>query len=128
MAFLACAGATLQCSFGAAPSTLVVLPTNCVLAGPPVANIMDSKALLNVLPFGTCMSMANPMVAAATAAALGVLTPMPCLPMTVAPWAPGVPTTLIGNMPALDMNSKLMCNWGGVIQILAPGEFQVDAG
>ncbi|HEY6880495.1 MAG TPA: DUF4280 domain-containing protein [Polyangiales bacterium] len=128
MALLACAGATLQCSFGAAPSTLAVLPINRVLAGTPVANIMDGKPLLNVLPFGTCMSMANPMVAAATAAALGVLTPMPCLPMTMAPWVPGVPTTLIGNMPALDMNSKLMCNWGGVIQILAPGEFQVDAG
>jgi hypothetical protein len=128
MALLACAGATLQCSFGAAPSTLNVLPINRVFAGPPVANIMDGKPLLNVLPFGTCMSLANPMVAAATAAALGVLTPMPCLPMTVAPWVPGVPTTLIGNMPALDMNSKLMCNWGGVIQILAPGEFQVDAG
>ena len=128
MAFLACAGAVLKCSFGAAPSTLNVLPVNRVLAGTPVANIMDGKPFLNVLPFGTCMSMANPMVAAATAAALGVLTPMPCLPMTVAPWVPGVPTTLIGNMPALDANSKLMCNWGGVIQILAPGEFQVDAG
>ena len=128
MAFLACGGAALQCSFGAAPSTLNVLPTNRVLAGPPVANIMDNKPFLNVPPFGMCMSMANPMVAAATAAALGVLTPMPCIPMTVAPWVPGVPTTLIGNMPALDMNSKLMCNWGGIIQILVPGEFQVDAG
>jgi hypothetical protein len=128
MAFLACGGASLQCSFGAAPSTLNVLPINRVLTGMPVANIMDGKPFLNVLPFGTCMSMANPMVAAATAAALGVLTPMPCLPMTMAPWVPGVPTTLIGNMPALDMNSKLMCSWGGVIQILAPGEFQVDAG
>jgi hypothetical protein len=128
MAFLACGGASLQCSFGAAPSTLNVLPINRVLTGMPVANIMDGKPFLNVLPFGMCMSMANPMVAAATAAALGVLTPMPCLPMTMAPWVPGVPTTLIGNMPALDMNSKLMCSWGGVIQILAPGEFQVDAG
>ena len=128
MAFLACGGASLQCSFGAAPSTLNVLPVNRVLTGMPVANIMDGKPFLNVLPFGTCMSMANPMVAAATAAALGVLTPMPCLPMTMAPWVPGVPTTLIGNMPALDMNSKLMCSWGRVIQILAPGEFQVDAG
>ena len=107
---------------------LSVLPVNRVLTGTPVANIMDGKPFLNVLPFGTCMSLANPMVAAATAAALGALTPMPCLPMTMAPWVPGVPTTLIGNMPALDMNSKLMCNWGGVIQILAPGEFQVDAG
>jgi hypothetical protein len=128
MAFLVCAGATLKCSFGAAPSTLVVLPINRVLTGTPTANIMDGKPLLNVLPFGTCMSLANPMVAAATAAALGVLTPMPCLPMTVAPWVPGVPTTLIGNMPALDASSKLMCNWGGIIEVLVPGEFVVDAG
>jgi hypothetical protein len=118
----------LQCTFGAAPSTLSVLPVNKVISATPVANIMDNKPLLNVMPFGVCMSMANPMVAAATAAALGVLTPMPCIPATAAPWAPGVPTTLIGNMPALDMNSKCMCNWGGVISILSPGEFQVNAG
>jgi hypothetical protein len=31
-------------------------------------------------------------------------------------------------MPALDMNSKLTCMWGGIIQISAPGQFQVDAG
>ena len=128
MAFLACGGASLQCSFGAAPAVLNVLPINRVLTNMPVANIMDNVPFLNVPPFGMCMSMANPMVAAATAAALGVLTPMPCMPMTVAPWVPGVPTTLIGNMPALNMTSKLMCNWGGVIQILAPGEFVVDAG
>lgn len=128
MAFLACAGAMLQCSFGAAPSTLSVLPINRVLSGTPTANIMDGKPFLNVLPFGMCSSMANPMVAAATAAALGALTPMPCIPVTPAPWMPGVPTTLIGNMPALDMNSKLTCAWGGMIQITAPGEFKVNAG
>ena len=128
MALLACAGAVLQCSFGAAPSTLMVLPVNRVLTGTPTANIMDGKPLLNVLPFGTCMSIANPMVAAATAAALGVLTPMPCIPVTPAPWVPGVPTTLIGEMPALSMTSKLTCMWGGMIQITVPGEFQVDAG
>jgi hypothetical protein len=66
--------------------------------------------------------MANPAVAAATAAALGVLTPMPCVPVTTAPWAPGSPTVLIGNMPALNDQSKLMCNWGGVIQINSAGQ------
>ncbi len=106
----------------------MVLPVNRVLTGTPTANIMDGKPLLNVLPFGTCMSIANPMVAAATAAALGVLTPMPCIPVTPAPWVPGVPTTLIGEMPALSMTSKLTCMWGGMIQITVPGEFQVDAG
>jgi hypothetical protein len=121
-------GATLQCSFGAAPSSLVVLPTNKVLGSAPAANIMDNKPLLNVMPFGVCMSLANPMVAAATAAAMGVLTPMPCIPATAAPWAPGCPKALIGNMPALESNSKLMCNWGGVIQVVNPGQVAVTNG
>jgi hypothetical protein len=119
-----CMGATLQCSFGAAPSNLVVLPASSVLTGGvPAANIMDNKPIVNVMPFGTCNSMSNPMVAAATAAALGALTPMPCIPVTAAPWAPGSPTVLVGNMPALQDSSKLACNWGGVIQVVVPGQF-----
>lgn len=122
MAMQVCTGATLQCSFGAAPGTLMVLPANRVLAGgPPAANIMDNKPMVNVLPFGMCNSPSNPTVAAATAAALGVLTPMPCVPATTAPWVPGAPTVLIGNMPALDNQCKLMCMWGGVIQVVNPG-------
>jgi len=117
-----CMGAMLQCSFGVAPSTLVVLPANRTLTGTPAANIMDNKPIVNVPPFGMCQSMANPMVASATAAALGVLTPMPCIPVTPAPWIVGAPTVLIGNMPALNNTSKLMCNWGGVIQITSPGQ------
>lgn len=120
-----CTGAMLQCSFGVAPSSLVVLPLNRTLTQTPAANIMDNKPMLNILPFGMCQSLANPMVAAATAAALGVLTPMPCIPVTVAPWIVGAPTVLIGNMPALNNSSKLMCNWGGVIQILSPGQMTV---
>lgn len=120
-----CMGAMIKCTFGAAPASLMVLPTSLVMTGVPDANIMDNKPMVNVLPFGTCMSMANPMVAAATAAALGVLTPMPCIPMTVAPWVPGAPTVLLGNMPALNNSSKLMCCWGGVIGIDVPGQFTV---
>lgn len=118
-------GANLQCSFGAAPSALVVLPANRVMTGTPAANIMDGKPMVNILPFGVCNCPANPMVAAATAAALGVLTPMPCIPVTAAPWAPGAPTVMVGGMPALQNSSKLMCNWGGVIQILVPGQTTV---
>ena len=115
----------MQCSFGVAPSSLVVLPANHTLTGTPAANIMDNKPIANIPPFGMCTSMANPMVASATAAALGVLTPMPCIPVTTAPWIVGAPTVLIGNMPALNNSSKLMCNWGGVIQISVPGQFTV---
>ena len=121
-------GASLQCSFGVAPSTLVVLPTNKVMATTPAATIMDSVPMLNIMPFGMCNSPANPEVIAATAAALGVLTPMPCVPMTSSPWVPGVPTVLIGNMPALNNSCKAMCNWGGVIQILSPGQTKVMDG
>ncbi|WP_244592337.1 DUF4280 domain-containing protein [Azospirillum palustre] len=117
-------GAMTMCSFGAAPSSLMVLPASAVMSSKvPAANIMDSKPFVNVLPFGMCMSMANPMVAAATAAAFGVLTPMPCTPMTAAPWVPGSPTVLVGKMPALNNSSKCMCSFGGVIQITLPGQF-----
>jgi hypothetical protein len=119
-------GAAMMCSFGVAPSTLVVLPDKQVLAGgPPAANIMDNKPMVNVPPFGMCNSLANPTVAAATATALGVLTPMPCAPVTTAPWVPGCPTVLVANMPALSSDCKLMCNWGGVIQITVPGQTTV---
>ena len=121
------AGAMLQCSFGAAPATLNVLPANQTLAGgPPAANIMDMKPMVNIVPFAMCNSLANPTVAAATAAALGVLTPMPCIPNTVAPWVPGSPTVLIGGMPALNDSSTCMCMWGGVIKINVPGQFTVQ--
>ena len=126
MGQLVCNGASLQCSFGAAPGTLIVLPVNRTMAVSPAANIMDNKPMVNILPFGMCNSMANPMVASATAAALGALTPMPCVPVTAAPWAPGSPTVLIGNMPALNNTSKCMCNWGGVIQVASPGQMTVQ--
>jgi hypothetical protein len=117
------AGAVTMCTFGAAPSTLNVLPVNKTLTGgPPAANIMDNKPMVNIVPFGMCMSLANPTVAAATAAAMGVLTPMPCVPVVPAPWVPGAPTVLIANFPALDNTSTCMCTWGGVISITFPGQ------
>jgi hypothetical protein len=118
-----CMGATLQCSFGAAPSKLVVLPLNRVLtSNKPAANIMDHKPFVNILPFGTCSSMSNPAVASATSAAMGVLTPMPCTPMTSAPWTPGASNVMIANQPALDTPSKLVCSFGGSISIQEAGQ------
>lgn len=121
-----CSGATLQCSFGVAPSVLNVLPVNRTLTNNmPAANIMDHIPLVNIMPFGMCQSLANPMVAAATAAALGALTPMPCIPATASPWIPGAPTMLLGNMPSLDANCVLMCNWAGLIKVAMPGQMQM---
>ncbi|HEY1611767.1 MAG TPA: DUF4280 domain-containing protein [Paraburkholderia sp.] len=118
------AGALLKCSFGVAPSALDVLPaTGVTVGGMPAATIMDNVPMLNVMPFGMCNCPANPEVIAATAAALGVPTPMPCVPVTVAPWVPGAPTVMLGGMPALDNSSMLMCAWGGVIEINDAGQF-----
>lgn len=119
---LVTAGAVMMCTFGVAPSSLVVLPTNMTMCGTPAANIMDFIPMTNIMTFGMCMSIANPTVASATAAALGVLTPMPCIPATTAPWAPGSPTVMLGGMPALNSTSKCMCMWGGVISITYPGQ------
>jgi hypothetical protein len=122
-----CMGAMMQCSFGVAPSSLVVLPTNRVMTNMvPDANIMDHIPMVNIMPFGMCTSIANPTVAAATAAALGVLTPMPCIPATPAPWVAGAPTVLLGNFPSLDNVSQLMCMWAGVITFVDAGEVTVQ--
>lgn len=125
MGLLVCGGAALTCSFGMAPSVLNVLPVACVMSKQAMATIMDQVPFVNITPFGMCSSMANPTVAAATAAALGVLTPMPCVPVPAGPWVPGVPTILIGGKPAVDDTCKLMCSWGGVIQISFAGQVDI---
>ncbi|NLF03465.1 MAG: DUF4280 domain-containing protein [Actinomycetales bacterium] len=113
--------AMLMCSFGVAPSTLTPLPTPKVLVeGRPAATITDSAPMVNVPPFGMCTSLGNPTVAAATAAALGVLTPMPCVPVTT-PWVNGAAKTLVGGKPALTLGGQCQCAYGGVIQIINPG-------
>lgn len=124
MGMLVTNGAMLACSFGMIPSTLVVPPLSRVLSGTPAANIMDCKPMMNILPFGMCQSLANPTVAAATAAALGVLTPMPCIPAIAGTWVPGSPTVLVGGKPALNQSCKCMCAYGGVIQITNPGQMK----
>ena len=127
MAIQVVTGAMMMCSFGVAPSSLVAIPKGppVMVGGPPAANIMDHIPIANIPPFGMCNSMSNPMVIAATAAALGVFTPMPCIPVTPAPWVPGAPTVMVNNMPTLNNSSKCMCIWGGVIQISVPGQFTV---
>ncbi|MEO6277477.1 DUF4280 domain-containing protein [Roseateles sp.] len=117
-----CMGAVMKCSMGAAPSSLMPTPKPIMTSNKIAANIMDHAPMVNILPFGVCKSLANPMVAGATAAASGVLTPMPCIPNTPAPWIPGAPTVLVANFPALDDTCKLMCLWAGVIEFSNAGQ------
>lgn len=111
---------------GNAPSTLTVLPIRTVMmAGMPMGNISDHKPLVNIAPFGLCRSLANPVVAAATAANHGRLQPMPCIPNTQTPWFPGKPDTLIKGQPALLKSCKCMCLWAGTISITDDGQHGV---
>lgn len=111
----------LQCNFGMAPSPLTVVGMRPMNQNMPMANIMDFAPMVNIKPFGMCQSMSNPQVAAATAAAMGVLTPMPCVPVITAPWNPAAQVKVC-QLPALLDNGKCMCAWGGQISITFPGQ------
>jgi len=112
-----------MCTFGLVPSTLIVTPkgTPVVVEGRPVATILDNIGISNIVPFGLCTSLANPITAAQTAAAMGVLTPGACTPVVPAPWAPGAPMTLVNGTPALTLGSMCNCVYGGAISIVNPG-------
>lgn len=113
---------------GITPAPLNVLPVNRVLGqGPPVGNIMDNKPLVNIMPFGLCRSIVNPLVASATAAAFGVLIPMPCIPVTPMPWISNS-RVLIGNVPVITKSSKCKCIWGGQISPLFTSAWSIKAG
>lgn len=116
-------GAKTKCSMGDSSATLEVLPDRRVqLDGQNLANIMDNKPMVNIKPFGQCQSMANPTVAAATAANYGKLQPMPCVPNIPGPWTPGETGVMVKNQPALLDNCKLMCAWAGIIELTDDGQ------
>lgn len=124
MGFQCVTGALAKCTFGVAPTSLISLTTS-VLATTPAATTTDSAPIVNVPTFGMCSSLANPAVASATTAALGVLTPMPCVPVPAGTWIVGNPQVLIQNKPALNDSSQLICSYGGVITITSAGQFKV---
>ena len=120
-------GGSAKCAFGTSPGSLTVLPAAQVATGNmPDASIMDHQPMANVSSFGMCITLSNPQVAAATSAALGVLTPQPCIPVTAQPWTPGSPTVQIGGNPALTNACTLLCQWGGLITVQQAGQMSVN--
>ena len=123
-------GAMIACPMGLpGTATLSVLPTSMVQGtNQPIATIQDMVPMTNIATFGMCTSLANPQVAAATSAALGVLTPQPCIPAIAGPWSPGASTVAVGNIPALTSDSTCTCMWGGTISITSPGQTTTMSG
>lgn len=123
--------AQIKCSQALPPgkAVLVVLPSVLVDAGNmPVATIMDFKPIVNIPTFGMCNSTTNPTVIAATSAASGVHTPMPCLPVITEPWSPGSSKTTVSKFAALTKDSKCMCKWAGSISIESEGQTKASVG
>ena len=128
MSLLVNVGANLMCAMGTTPAPLKVTSQSKVLAeGKPAATIQDAAPMSNVGPFGMCTSLANPAVASATAAALGVLTPQPCTPVPAGIWIPTKPKVLIVGKPCLTQDCKLMCSYAGSISITLPGQMKANA-
>ena len=127
MTKLAVHGAVLRCSQGTAPGSLLVAPQNIDADDTPVATVSHHQPMVNIQPFGMCRSLANPQVAAATSAAMGTLTPQPCLPVIPARWAPGATGITMDGQPALSADSTCQCNWAGSIEIAQPiGQVELE--
>ena len=95
MGVLTVTGAKCICSFGSSPCTLAVTSQlTCMADGKPIATIQDMQPGANLATFGMCSSLANPAVASATAAALGVLTPQPCTMVPAGTWTPTNPKVM----------------------------------
>ena len=115
--FYVTSGARLTCPFAAGTGSLTVTRMSPLHDNKPLANITDCQPFANISSFGMCTTLANPQVASATSAALGVLTPQPCIPAITGFWKPGKPDTLIAEQPALLNTDTLQCAWGGIITI-----------
>lgn len=118
-------GAALKCSQGVAPSSLVVIRPTLNVGGMAGATVMDFAPIVNIPPFGMCNSTSNPMVISATSAAMGVHTPMPCIPVTTGPWSPGASKVKAMKMKALTKDCKCRCSWNGEITITNAGQTKV---
>jgi len=125
MAVQVSTGAEVECTFGDAPSVFSASSENVTATTP--AGVVTDVELENIPPFGMCSAPANPEVISATAAAFGVLTPVPCVPVLM-PWTPGAAGVAINGIPALDDASQCMCAWAGVITVSDPGQERVTTG
>ena len=115
-------GAQLQCSFGTTPCSLAVTdPTRPKCGNMPMATVQDMAPGTNIPTFGMCQTISNPQVATATSAAMGTLTPQPCVPAITSAWAPGSAKMKVNGVPALTDSCRCMCMWGGSITITNPG-------
>jgi len=109
-------GATVMCTFGAAPAEFTASSVDVSATTP--AGVITDVTVANIPTFGMCAAPTNPQVIAAFGS------PVPCLPV-LQPWTPGSARVTIDGVPALDDSSECMCAWAGVVTVSSPGQEQV---
>ena len=119
-------GAVLRCSLGMKSATFS--GSGQKVSVPQAAGVVTDISAHSIPPFGTCVSLSNPQVKSATAAAGGALTPQPCRPVVSAAWTPGSARVTIGQVAALDDASHCVCAWQGKITVSSPGQERASAG
>lgn len=103
-------GSMCLCTFGVAPGILNPLPVPPVFFITPVGNILDTIPMVELTPFGACISPANP-----TCWKGPVFSPGVCIPAPI--WVPMNPTIIGGGAPILDLSSTAICStFSGVIK------------
>lgn len=108
-------GSPCKCIFGTVPAPIGAISQKSTLVmSTPCSTVRDTA----FMTFGMCSCPNNPAVIAATAAALGVFTPAPCVPVTPGPWVTGALTVMIEGINVLDNNGVLTCAYGGVITVV----------
>jgi Domain of unknown function (DUF4280) len=112
-------GAMLQCDQGAAPCSLMVVPIGGDADALALATI-DHHQPVNIATFGMCRVQANPAVAAATAAALGVPTPAPCVPLLATPWEDTSGGADLDGSALLVSDASVSCAYTGTITVADP--------
>lgn len=119
-------GAMMKCTMGTSLARLTVPQKHDNSdTGNPKASINDHKPLVNFGLFGRCRSLGYPATAAATAAAHGRLTPMPCMHNTPFPWTNGMKgeiDNIVNDKSALLKSDTCQCLWGGTISFVSNGQ------
>lgn len=118
--------AMLQCSFGAAPCSMVVTNDLTVQGiNNFSSNIQSKTPFADISGFSMCVSPSNPVISGSA----GIITSTPCTPAFSAPWSPGSTTVQITSMGALNGSCMLTCSYAsGVITITNPGAMTVTVG
>lgn len=132
-----------QCSMGTMTNYLNLPEDHGVIKNDmdhPLMNANDHEPGKHVIHFGRCNSQANPGNSFNLGSALlGSLLPgstliknligcggCKCTPMTFMPWVEKQKEHLLEGAPALTVDSKLMCFYGGEITILPPEDAEKE--